>query len=333
MLQSRDIGLRVDADGLRVPRLRRPRRELWHAVADDPLLRARALPDGLRLALRLEDRDVQLKPRAARDRARPDPAAGRSCRRPATSCRSTSVFARDGTDEQRRVSGTLEGKIELHDDAREQRRDDAAPLTPFAAPARVHADRSARGAGHRRARHDRARSRPSTQSARNGTYLRDKTLAHWIGMNVITERRLQPAAAGRRRIDGARRVRGPALAMDDEGHADAGREPAPHGRRRAPRRRRRTAPPLATVSGFYGTRDRWRGRRRRLPGPAGRARHATAATTARKTTSASAATAGRPKRPPQPPADARRPDRRMNDARLTHPHRRQRVPARRAASR
>lgn len=32
-----------------------------------------------------------------------------------------------------------------------------------------------------------------TQSARNGTYLRDKTLAHWIGMNVLTERRLQPS--------------------------------------------------------------------------------------------------------------------------------------------
>jgi general secretion pathway protein I len=30
-----------------------------------------------------------------------------------------------------------------------------------------------------------------TQSARNGTYLREKTLAHWIGMNVLTERRLQ----------------------------------------------------------------------------------------------------------------------------------------------
>jgi general secretion pathway protein I len=30
-----------------------------------------------------------------------------------------------------------------------------------------------------------------TQSARNGSYLRDKTLAHWIGMNVLTERRLQ----------------------------------------------------------------------------------------------------------------------------------------------
>jgi general secretion pathway protein I len=32
-----------------------------------------------------------------------------------------------------------------------------------------------------------------TQSARNGTYLRDKTLAHWIGMNVLTERRLLPS--------------------------------------------------------------------------------------------------------------------------------------------
>ena len=30
-----------------------------------------------------------------------------------------------------------------------------------------------------------------TQSARNGTYLRDKTLAHWIAMNLITEQRLQ----------------------------------------------------------------------------------------------------------------------------------------------
>jgi general secretion pathway protein I len=32
-----------------------------------------------------------------------------------------------------------------------------------------------------------------TQNARNGSYLREKTLAHWIAMNVITERRLQPS--------------------------------------------------------------------------------------------------------------------------------------------
>ena len=31
-----------------------------------------------------------------------------------------------------------------------------------------------------------------TQSARNGTYLREKTLAHWIALNVITEKRLEP---------------------------------------------------------------------------------------------------------------------------------------------
>jgi general secretion pathway protein I len=30
-----------------------------------------------------------------------------------------------------------------------------------------------------------------TQTARNGSYLREKTLAHWIAMNVITEQRLQ----------------------------------------------------------------------------------------------------------------------------------------------
>lgn len=32
-----------------------------------------------------------------------------------------------------------------------------------------------------------------TQQARNGTYLREKTLAHWIAMNVVTEQRLQSA--------------------------------------------------------------------------------------------------------------------------------------------
>ena len=32
-----------------------------------------------------------------------------------------------------------------------------------------------------------------TQTARNGTYLREKTLAHWIAMNVITEQRLLPS--------------------------------------------------------------------------------------------------------------------------------------------
>jgi len=32
-----------------------------------------------------------------------------------------------------------------------------------------------------------------TQHAKNGAYLREKTLAHWVAMNLITERRLQSA--------------------------------------------------------------------------------------------------------------------------------------------
>ncbi len=32
-----------------------------------------------------------------------------------------------------------------------------------------------------------------TQEARNGTYLREKTLAHWIAMNVVTDQRLKIA--------------------------------------------------------------------------------------------------------------------------------------------
>jgi general secretion pathway protein I len=32
-----------------------------------------------------------------------------------------------------------------------------------------------------------------TQTARNGTYLREKSLAHWVALNVVTERRLQPS--------------------------------------------------------------------------------------------------------------------------------------------
>ena len=62
ILQSRDIGLRLDATGYEFLAYD-GRIERWDAVADDPLLRARSMPEGLRLSLRLEDRNVQLKPR------------------------------------------------------------------------------------------------------------------------------------------------------------------------------------------------------------------------------------------------------------------------------
>ncbi len=119
VLQSRDIGMRLDETGYEFLAYD-GRVDRWIAVEYDPLLRARSLPEGLRLSLRLEDRNVQLKPRA--------PATERDPIQPQVILQASGElvpfdvgFARDGTDEKRRVSGTVEGKIEVHDDAREKR--------------------------------------------------------------------------------------------------------------------------------------------------------------------------------------------------------------------
>jgi len=119
ILQSRDIGMRLDETGYEFLAYD-GRIERWDAVADDPLLRERTLPEGLRLSLRLEDRNLQLKPR--------QPATERDPIQPQVILQGSGElmpfdvgFARDGTKEQRRVNGTVDGKIELHNDAREKR--------------------------------------------------------------------------------------------------------------------------------------------------------------------------------------------------------------------
>ena len=119
LLQSRDLGLRIDETSLEFLEYD-GRSERWRQVLGDPLLRERTLPAGLRLRLRLEDRDVQLKPRQPATEAEPI--------YPQVILQASGemvpfdlVFTRDGTDEQRRVSGTVDGRIELHDDARERR--------------------------------------------------------------------------------------------------------------------------------------------------------------------------------------------------------------------
>lgn len=119
VLQSRDIGLRLDETGYEFLAYD-GRFARWNAVEDDPLLRARSMPEGLRLSLRLEDRNVQLKPR--------QPATERDPIQPQVILQASGElvpfdvgFARDGTDQKRRVSGTIEGRIEVHDEAREQR--------------------------------------------------------------------------------------------------------------------------------------------------------------------------------------------------------------------
>jgi general secretion pathway protein H len=120
IMQSRDIGLRLDETGFEFLEYD-GRTERWVAVENDPLLRVRELPDGLRMALRIEDRNVQLKPR--------QPATERNPISPQIVLQAAGelvpfdvIFRRDGTEQQRRVSGTLEGKIEVHDDAQETRR-------------------------------------------------------------------------------------------------------------------------------------------------------------------------------------------------------------------
>jgi general secretion pathway protein H len=120
VMQSRDIGMRLDETGYEFLQYD-GRTERWVAVENDPLLRARSLPDGLRLGLRLEDRNVQLKPR--------QPATERDPISPHVVLQAAGelvpfdlLLSRDGTDQRRRVSGTLEGKIEVHDDAQEARR-------------------------------------------------------------------------------------------------------------------------------------------------------------------------------------------------------------------
>jgi general secretion pathway protein H len=120
MMQGRDIGMRVDTRGYDFLEYD-ARVETWRSVQEDPLLRERTLPEGLNLALRLEDRDLRLKPRTAETEREPI--------QPHVIVQASGDLApfdvtltRDGTQESRRISGTVLGTIELHDDRREQAR-------------------------------------------------------------------------------------------------------------------------------------------------------------------------------------------------------------------
>jgi general secretion pathway protein I len=91
-----------------------------------------------------------------------------------------------------------------------------------------------------------------TQTARNGTYLREKTLAHWIGLNLVTERRLSPSppdvSESSDEVDFAGRrwhwtMRVTQTEVESLRRMDVSVRPA-----EAP-----DGSALATVTGFYGT--------------------------------------------------------------------------------
>jgi general secretion pathway protein H len=111
MLQGRDVGLRVDARGYDFL-LYDNRNERWRLAQDDPLLRERALPEGLDARLWLESREVKLSGRTA--------PTGESPPTP-----QVVVFAsgdvvpfelrleRAGTREQRAVVGRVDGTVQI----------------------------------------------------------------------------------------------------------------------------------------------------------------------------------------------------------------------------
>lgn len=110
MLEGRDVGLRLDVRGYDFLHYD-GRYERWDLVTDDPLLRERTLPEGLNVALFLESRQVQLVSRSTPTENAPVV--------PQVVVQASGdlvpfevVLRRDGTDEERRITGTLEGAIE-----------------------------------------------------------------------------------------------------------------------------------------------------------------------------------------------------------------------------
>ena len=119
---SADVGLRLDTQGYDFLRYD-SRKELWQSVSDDPMLRPRGLPAGLTLQLRLEGRDVVFRKNDDTDLLK----KGEPVIQPQVVVQASGdlvpfdiFLRRDGTTEERRVSGTLDGKIEIHNDARER---------------------------------------------------------------------------------------------------------------------------------------------------------------------------------------------------------------------
>ena len=118
MLEGRDVGLRIDARGYDFLRYD-GRVDQWDLVSDDPLLRERALPDGLEASLRLESRQVRLPMRTApteRERAQPQVLVMASGDLLPFEVR----LERAGTQEIRAVVGSADGKLEIlaNDDVR-----------------------------------------------------------------------------------------------------------------------------------------------------------------------------------------------------------------------
>jgi general secretion pathway protein H len=111
MLQGQDVGLRIDARGYDFLRYD-SRNERWLIVSDDPLLRERALPEGVVAALQIESRDVKLPGRAT--------PTGEERYAPQVVVQASGdlvpfevALSRDGTEEVRRITAAADGAISV----------------------------------------------------------------------------------------------------------------------------------------------------------------------------------------------------------------------------
>jgi general secretion pathway protein H len=119
MLEGRDVGLRLDRFGYDFQRFD-GRLQRWEIVGYDPLLRERTFPDGMTASLWLEQREVTLKARSFPTEDNPA--------LPQVLIQASGdivpfeiVLQRDGTDQRRRITGFVEGRIEVSDDEDDRR--------------------------------------------------------------------------------------------------------------------------------------------------------------------------------------------------------------------
>ena len=111
MLEGRDVGVRIDARGYDFLRYD-GRTEQWLLEGEDPLLRERALPEGLEAELWLESRPVKLAARSApTENAAPLPQVVLMASGDAIPFELR--LTRAGTQEVRAVVGASDGKLEI----------------------------------------------------------------------------------------------------------------------------------------------------------------------------------------------------------------------------
>ena len=119
MLEGRDVGVRLDEAGYDFVRFD-GRRNTWDLVVDDPLLRERRLPDGLRVGLRLEDRELQLKLRAI-PTVEQQPLPQLMLLASGDLVPFEILLRRDGSEQERVIQGLVDGTIRVRSSEEDER--------------------------------------------------------------------------------------------------------------------------------------------------------------------------------------------------------------------